>query len=90
VGENAPFFKSSFAIYLLNYFTGLQLYNQIYSAAKILFKETCKFICVLRNSCNYVEKWKGEYRGEERRGERRENESRNTALSFIKLLYLPT
>jgi hypothetical protein len=33
-----------------------------------------------------VEKWKGEYRGEERR----EKESRKTILSFIKLLYLPT
>jgi hypothetical protein len=56
-----------------------------------LFKEIANLFVILRNSGDYVEKWKGEYRGEERRGEeRRENESRNTILSFIKLLYLPT
>jgi hypothetical protein len=68
VGETDPFFKSSFAIYLLNDFTGLQLNNQTYSAAKVLFKETCKFIVILRNSCDM---WKsGKENIQERRGER--------------------
>jgi hypothetical protein len=57
-------------IYLFIYFTGLQLYNQIYSAAKVLFKEIANLFVILRNSGDYVEKWKGEYRGEEMRGER--------------------
>jgi hypothetical protein len=35
-------------------------------------KKLANLFVILRNSGDYVEKWKGEYRGEERKGEERE------------------
>ena len=65
------FFKSTFAIYLFNTSQDYSFIIKYTLRPRYRLKKLANLFVILRNSGDYVvEKWKGEYRGEERRGER--------------------